>query len=161
MARPHLDRAFMVILGLERVEQFSEIVRHHEEGTVPQTVMWGACPTLFDPTQAPPGRHTAFMWEKLPYRLRGDPASWDREKEAHGRALLDLWAEHAPNLRDAVLSSFTRSPLDTEWRAGSRRSCDSHSSSEGSCTWSPRKPMTSSSRTRREQSQKVGKGWGS
>jgi phytoene dehydrogenase-like protein len=113
-SRPHLDRAFMVILGLERFEQFAEIVRHHEEGTIPPTVMWGACPTLFDPGQAPPGRHTAFMWEKLPYRLQGDPASWDREKRAHGQTLLDLWTEYAPNLRDAVLSSFTRSPLDTE-----------------------------------------------
>jgi len=38
-------KAFMVILGLEHFEQFPEIVRHHEEGTVPPTVMWGSCPT--------------------------------------------------------------------------------------------------------------------
>src|SRR5438105_5284560 len=68
--RAELDRAFMVILGLERFEQFSDIVRHHEEGRIPPTVMWGASPTVFDPSQAPPGGHTAFMWEKLPYRLR-------------------------------------------------------------------------------------------
>ena len=49
-----------------------EIVQHHERGTVPPTVMWGASPTAFDPTQAPQGGHTAFMWEKLPYRLKGD-----------------------------------------------------------------------------------------
>ena len=50
--------------------------------------MWGACPTLFDPTQAPPGRHTAFMWEKLPYRLNGDAANWDGACDEHGRAML-------------------------------------------------------------------------
>src|SRR6056297_3541810 len=56
-ANPALDRAFMVILGLDHVDQFAEIVRHHESGSIPPPVMWGACPTLFDPSQAPEGRH--------------------------------------------------------------------------------------------------------
>jgi phytoene dehydrogenase-like protein len=112
--RPELARAFMVILGLERFEQFPEIVRHHEAGTLPPPVMWGACPTLFDPSQAPPRRHTAFMWEKVPYRLRGDPRNWDGAREAHGRALLALWTDYAPNLERAVLGWFARTPLDTE-----------------------------------------------
>lgn len=113
-AHPELDRAFMVIMGLDHVDQFSDIVRHHEAGTVPPTVMWGACPTLFDPSQAPAGKHTAFMWEKLPYRLGGDPANWDAAGAAHGQEMLKLWRKHAPNLEDAVIDSFVRTPLDTE-----------------------------------------------
>ena len=97
-AHPELARAFMVIMGLDHVDQFHDIVRHHEAGTIPPTVMWGACPTLFDPSQAPPGRHTAFMWEKLPYRLHGDPANWDGARDAHGDEMLELWRRHAPNL---------------------------------------------------------------
>jgi phytoene dehydrogenase-like protein len=112
--RPELDRAFMVIMGLDHVEQFNDIVAHHEAGTIPPTVMWGACPTLFDPSQAPDGGHTAFMWEKLPYRLRGDAANWDSARDGHGRAMLDLWKQYAPNLGDAVIDTFTRSPIDTE-----------------------------------------------
>jgi phytoene dehydrogenase-like protein len=111
---PELERAFMVILGLDHVETFGEIVRHHEAGTIPPTVMWGACPTLFDSTQAPAGRHTAFMWEKLPYRVDGDAANWDRLRDAHARAMLKLWQQHAPNLADAMIDSFARTPLDTE-----------------------------------------------
>ena len=80
-----LARALMVILGLEGLPQYPDIVRHHEAGTIPPTVMWGSCPTQFDPSQAPPGGHTAFMWEKLPYRLNGDPKNWDGEKDEHGR----------------------------------------------------------------------------
>ena len=87
-AHPELERAFMVIMGLDHVDQFAEIVRHHEAGTIPPTVMWGACPTLFDPSQAPPGRHTAFMWEKLPYRLHGQAANWDGARDAHGAEML-------------------------------------------------------------------------
>jgi phytoene dehydrogenase-like protein len=113
--RPELNQAFMVILGLERFGQFHDIVAAHERGQVPGTVMWGACPTLFDPSQAPAGQHTAFMWEKLPYALGGDPTTWDAEKENHGRAMLELWSRFAPNLESStVLDSFTRSPLDTE-----------------------------------------------
>ena len=111
---PELARAFMTIVGLDHLDQFFDIIRHHEAGTIPPTVMWGACPTLFDDTQAPPGKHTAFMWEKVPYRLEGDAANWDRVGEDHGRRILDLWQRYAPNLRDAAIDTFIRSPLDVE-----------------------------------------------
>lgn len=111
---PELNEAFMVILGLERLDQFHEIVSSHERGRIPPPVMWGACPTLFDPSQAPVGKHTGFMWEKLPYAVHGDPQNWDALREEHGRSMLRLWADYAPNLNDVVLDSFTRSPLDTE-----------------------------------------------
>src|SRR5204863_481426 len=96
-SRPQLNEAFMVILGLERFDQFHEIVAAHERGEIPPPVAWGACPTLFDPSQAPPGKHSAFLWEKLPYALHGDRAIWAKEKDAHGERLLKLWTEMAPN----------------------------------------------------------------
>ena len=106
---PELARAFMVILGLEHFEQFHDIVRCHEENRVAPPVMWGACPTLFDPSQAPAGGHTAFMWEKVPYRR-----PWDAERERHGEELLREWTRYAPNLADDTVGWFARSPLDTE-----------------------------------------------
>ena len=121
---PELKRAFMVILGLDHVEQFGDIVRHHEAGTIPPTVMWGACPTLFDASQAPAGRHTAFMWEKLPYRVDGDAANWDHLREEHARAMRKLWQAHAPNLADAIVDSFARTPLDTERELPNMRAGD-------------------------------------
>jgi phytoene dehydrogenase-like protein len=111
---PDLDKALMIILGLEHFRQYPEIVSHHEKGTIPSTVMWGSCPTVFDPSQAPPGKHTAFMWEKLPYHLNGDARNWDREKDLHGKQMLDLWTKYAPGLENDVIDWFTRSALDTE-----------------------------------------------
>ncbi|MCB9872661.1 MAG: NAD(P)/FAD-dependent oxidoreductase [Planctomycetaceae bacterium] len=108
------NEALMVILGLDHVDQFSNIVAHHEAGTIPPTVMWGACPTQFDATQAPANCHTAFMWEKLPYALHGNPDNWDAVKEQHGAEMLQLWSQFAPNVIKATIESFTRSPLDTE-----------------------------------------------
>ena len=111
---PDLDRALMVILGLEHIRQYPEIVHHHERGTIPPTVMWGSCPTVFDGSQAPAGKHTAFMWEKLPYHLNGDPKNWDNAKDVHGKNMLALWTKHAPNLEHEIIDWFTRSALDTE-----------------------------------------------
>jgi len=113
-SRPELQQAFMFIAGLDRYGQFHEIVAAHERGEIPPSVAWGACPTLFDPTQAPPGRHVAFLWEKLPYALHGDAASWDQAREARGRELLAKWTEYAPNLAGSVLDAYSRSPLDIE-----------------------------------------------
>jgi len=104
-----LEDAFMVILGLDHVDQFQDIVRHHEAGTTPPPVMWGSCPSQLDATQAPEGKHTAFMWEKLPYRT-----DWDDHGKHHADRMLEKWTEYAPNLRDAVTETFWRSPLDVE-----------------------------------------------
>jgi phytoene dehydrogenase-like protein len=113
--RPELNQAFMVILGLEKFAQYTEIVAAHNAGNIPPTVMWGACPTLWDATQAPPGKHTAFMWEKLPYALHGSAQNWDESKDRHGQAMLRLWGQYAPNLMGkTVIDSFSSSPLDTE-----------------------------------------------
>jgi phytoene dehydrogenase-like protein len=113
--RPELSRAFMTIIGLDRFEQFHEIVQAHEQGEIPGTVAWGACPSIFDPSQAPPGQHTAFMWEKLPYALWGNAGNWKAEQVVHGRKLLATWSEYAPNLAgDVVLDAFTQSPADVE-----------------------------------------------
>jgi len=113
--RPELNEAFMVLVGLEQFGQFHEIVAAHERGELPPPVAWGACPTLFDSSQAPPGKHAAFLWEKLPYALHGDPSNWARGKEAHGARLLKLWSEQAPNLgRGIIRDKFVLSPADTE-----------------------------------------------
>jgi phytoene dehydrogenase-like protein len=123
-SHPELAQAFMTIVGLDHVDQFADVIAHHEAGTMPPTVMWGACPTLFDSTQAPAGKHSAFMWEKVPYRLEGNAATWDAVRDTHGNAMLDVWQTYAPNVRDAVIASFARSPLDVERSLPNMREAD-------------------------------------
>jgi phytoene dehydrogenase-like protein len=108
----HLVDALMIILGIDDDETFDHIVRHHDQGTIPPTVMWGSCPTRFDPTQAPNGHHTAFMWEKLPYRLGGHPDNWIRQSARHAETMLSVWSEYAPNLKQSLLEWFAVSPRE-------------------------------------------------
>ncbi len=76
--------------------------------------MWGACPTVFDPVASPgrPARSVhvgscLIAWAAI--RRAGIAA-----RDPHGAEMLKLWTQHAPNLEGAVISSFTRSPLDVE-----------------------------------------------
>ena len=64
------------------------------------------------------------MWEKLPYRLSGDPLRWDELGREHGEKMLAEWTREAPNLGDAVLDWFVRPPLDTVRRLPNMREGD-------------------------------------
>jgi phytoene dehydrogenase-like protein len=112
---PDLDRAFMTILGLETPETIVEMYRAHPAGQITRPLtLWGAAPTVHDPSQAREGFHTAFMWEKVPFALEGDPANWDSWKERHSEEVLARWAEYAPNVRaDSIASHYALTPLDT------------------------------------------------
>jgi phytoene dehydrogenase-like protein len=116
--------ALMVIVGIDDAATFDEIVRHHQSGTIPPTVMWGSCPTRFDPSQAPTGRHTAFMWEKLPYRLHGNPEHWVDHRMHHAERMLRVWTEYAPNLDRAVLNWFAVSPREIPQALENMREAD-------------------------------------
>ncbi len=114
--RPEIDDAFMTILGLESLEQFDAIVRAHEgRRRPPMRVAWGATPTRFDGGQAPPGKHTAFLWEKVPFDLSGESTTWSEVAGAHASELLEMWSSYAPNLAEpgVVRGSFHATPAAT------------------------------------------------
>jgi phytoene dehydrogenase-like protein len=115
-AHPDLDRAFMTILGLESPEQIYGLHALFRKGEpAARKVIWGTTPTAFDPSQAPSGKHTAFMWEKVPYQLQGHAENWDGAKLARMGEILEHWRTFAPNLTDsAILRRLAYSPLDTE-----------------------------------------------
>lgn len=77
--------------------------------------------TQVDPSRAPPGRHVARVHSRaFPAEIRGDAAGritardWAEAKEAVADRLIDILAEHAPNVRDAVLARAVVSPAELE-----------------------------------------------
>jgi phytoene dehydrogenase-like protein len=73
-------------------------------------------PTLFDPSQAPAGKHTAVVWQYAPYGLEpGGPEGWRNLREEYAQHVLDLWRSYAPNItRDKILAMAIQDPTDTE-----------------------------------------------
>jgi phytoene dehydrogenase-like protein len=74
-----------------------------------------------DPTRAPPGRTILrFHARAFPAQIRGDAAgtiegrNWDAVKEQVADRLIDLLAEHAPNVKRVTMARHIVSPLDLE-----------------------------------------------
>lgn len=96
----------------------AEQVRAYQEialGKPPRNAMLQiTLPTLFDPSQAPAGKHTAVVWQYAPYRVEGQ-GGWAALREEYAAHLLDLWRSYAPNMsRDKILAMAIQDPTDTE-----------------------------------------------
>jgi phytoene dehydrogenase-like protein len=74
-------------------------------------------PSSVDPTVAPPGRHLMQVFvQYAPSRLR--EGTWDEIKESFADRCLEVLAEYAPNVPDAVIERQVLSPTDLERRFG-------------------------------------------
>lgn len=70
-------------------------------------------PTLFDPSQAPSGKHTAVVWQYAPYRA--EPNGWKSVRTEYAQHVLGLWRSYAPNISaDKILGMVIQDPSDTE-----------------------------------------------
>jgi phytoene dehydrogenase-like protein len=114
---PDMNRAFNVVFGADRSEDFTENFEAIKRGEAPPKFMGnGACNTLFDPSMAPPGKHVAFWWPFAPYAFaEGGAEAWDRRKKEFTERLLMEWRAYAPNLTESnVLGTYLFTPLDIE-----------------------------------------------
>jgi phytoene dehydrogenase-like protein len=75
------------------------------------------CPTVADPTRAPPGRHVLKVIGFQPYELPDGPQRWDEIKAEVAAAHFEHLRRYAPNLTaQTLLASVVDSPLDLERR---------------------------------------------
>jgi phytoene dehydrogenase-like protein len=71
-----------------------------------------------DPTLAPPGKHTLFLWgQYYPYELASGE-SWDDIGQQVGDRMLAKLAEYAPNVASAVTGQLVETPLFLERELG-------------------------------------------
>ncbi|MCB0115849.1 MAG: NAD(P)/FAD-dependent oxidoreductase, partial [Caldilineaceae bacterium] len=71
-----------------------------------------------DPTLAPPGKHTLFLWgQYYPYELASGE-SWDDIGQRVGDHMLATLAEYAPNVANAVIGQLVETPLFLERELG-------------------------------------------
>lgn len=112
---PDIDRTFNVNIGYETPE---DLIEHYEEidrQELPRRPrLEVGVNTLFDTTQAPPGKHTAVLWQFVPYEPDGaDPAVWDGLKNEYAERCIESWREYAPNLTpQKILGCYAYTPFD-------------------------------------------------
>lgn len=118
---PGIQRAMMGYLGGETIDDMRRHNMNLVSGVMDDEIMgnW-FMPSRADPTQAPPGGHTAFMWVDVPphpRRWRGRAISggidaWPEIAPVFLDACTDRIEEFAPGFKDLILEQFHMTPLD-------------------------------------------------
>ncbi len=112
---PDIDQALMWSFGYDHPDDLAEHWREIRAGELPSRPGGNCtCLTRFDPSQAPPGKHTGIFWQFSPFDLKdGGSAKWDEVKYDYLESCLDRWREYAPNLNEKnILAKAAYSPLD-------------------------------------------------
>jgi phytoene dehydrogenase-like protein len=98
---------------LDYIERAFDDAKYGRPSTRP--VLEATLPSSVDDTVAPPGKHVMSLFvQYAPTELR--EGSWDDVKETFADRCLDVLAEYAPNIKQAVIDRQVLSPLDLERR---------------------------------------------
>ncbi len=116
---PDVNKAFYIIAGLEGLKDIIELYEDANGGRLPRSLqLLGAQPAQHDPSQAPPGKCTAFFWQVAPGNLceaEGGRARWDRIRQEFNDRCYNHLAHYATNLTEAnTVASFGMTPIDIE-----------------------------------------------
>ena len=109
---PHVNRAFSQEMFCGTVADQVQAYQEIAAGIAPRRAMLQiTLPTLFDPSQAPAGKHTVLVWQYAPFALQG---GWQRARAEYAQHLLALWQSYAPNMTaDKILAMTIQDPTDT------------------------------------------------
>ena len=119
---PAIQRSWIGYFGGDTLGEMSRCFTDLGQGIIPDDIMGGwFIPTRADPTQAPPGCHTAYVWVSVPpapRRWRGEPlAGWDawpQLAEPLADAVTDRLEQFAPGFRELVVERHAMTPLNQE-----------------------------------------------
>ena len=113
---PHVNRAFSQEMFCGTVADQVLAYQEIAAGKPPRREMLQiTLPTLFDPSQAPAGKHTVLIWQYAPYGVApGGPAGWRGLRDEYAQHCLGLWRSYAPNMtKDKILAMTIQDPTDT------------------------------------------------
>lgn len=112
---PDINEAWYTIVGYESAQDAIQCTRDAYSGRVPAPSAGTWVNTLWDKSQAPPGRHAATGWYFLPKASDLTPEEWAEVRAAYNYAFLDVWENYAPNMtRDNVIAHKLYTPDQIE-----------------------------------------------
>jgi phytoene dehydrogenase-like protein len=106
---PNVDRTLKYNVGSESIASLTSAHDDVLAGRFPSQIQFGGgALSVLDPTQAPPGAHTAYAWHVVPFAPDGDPENLNSHREEFADAILEKWRQYAPNLTaDNILARHT------------------------------------------------------
>lgn len=116
---PDVDKAWLMLIGVDGMKDILDLYETCHARRLPRRVnLIGAQPAAHDPTQAPPGKCTAFFWQIAPGNLapeEGGRDRWDKIRNEFCQRIVDRLKHYAKNLTPQnIVNQFGVTPIDIE-----------------------------------------------
>ena len=111
-----VDSTFFVEYASASMEDFMRAFDEFSYGIPNNKLPLMVTATILDPTRAPEGKHTMYLWNYEPYDLKdGGAAKWDEIKQEVADSILQTVRGITTNMGDDnILGRWMMSPLDME-----------------------------------------------
>ncbi|MGQ9572058.1 MAG: phytoene desaturase family protein [Dehalococcoidia bacterium] len=113
---PAINKCFYTVVGFESPEDVTEYMLEGYGGKIPEIPGAGTwVNTLWDPTQAPPGKHAMNGWFFFPKASCLTPEEWREVKDTYMERFRALLQKYAPNMtKKNVIAMALYTPYDQE-----------------------------------------------
>ena len=110
-----INKTHYTVVGYDGPEDCVRYIRDAYSGRLPQPAAGTWVNSLWDPSQAPPGRHSATGWYFFPPASALSADEWTEVRATFNDSFLTRWAEFAPNMtRDNVIADKLYTPDQME-----------------------------------------------
>ena len=117
-SEPDFNKAFIYVIGYETTDDFVNQLKAIDRGELLDNAGFNCCfPTVHDPLQAPPGRHTGVISQLSPYALKEGAEMWYdyNFKQAQAERCIKTLHKYAPNItEDKIMQTYFSTPIDIE-----------------------------------------------
>lgn len=112
---PEIDKCFYTVVGFDSAEEIARYIRDAYMGRMPEPAAGTWVNSLWDRSQAPPGRHAATGWYFLPPASALSAEEWEDVRNTFNDRFLEKWRAAAPNMvRENVLEHRLYTPDQME-----------------------------------------------
>jgi phytoene dehydrogenase-like protein len=98
---PDINRCFYTMVGFDGPDDTARYIRDAYSGVLPQPAAGTWVNSLWDPAQAPAGRHAATGWYFLPPASALSEAEWSDVRATYNDRFIEQWRRAAPNMTAA------------------------------------------------------------
>ena len=111
-----INKAFLVEFAPQTLEAYMKSFANLTYGIPVDDTPLVVCTSLHDPTRAPEGKHTSYIYQYAPYNLKdGGGAKWDQISDQFADRIMGVIEGQTTNMGpDNLIGRWIKSPLDLE-----------------------------------------------